>query len=104
MHFNTDGDVIIRQRNDAYEDDPIIVLSTRYAAALARALLEAAELESITEQIKKKSSSAERQARYRQRHNNTNGVTPIASPVTRVTGNAVANPQNRNHEKEGMFS
>lgn len=95
VYINDRGELVIRQKADAYDEgDTIVLLALDNAAALAHRILETVAArrgrqvaEGLYEEIDEPaapSSNAQRQRRYRQ--NKRNGVTP---PVTdTVTRNA----------------
>lgn len=95
VYINERGELVIRQKADAYDEgDTIVLLALDNAAALAHRILEtvassrgrqcAEAIYGEVERAPQASANAERQRRYRQ--NKRNGVTP---PVTdTVTRNA----------------
>ena len=83
-YLNPAGDIVLRQRGaDRDDDDPFLWFAPEHAAAIAKAILEAAALSATapaTEPTQRPSkakdpTAAERQKRYRERHRNGKGVT-----------------------------
>jgi hypothetical protein len=95
VYINDHGELVIRQKADAYDDgDTIVLLALDNAAALAHRILETVAsrrgrqyAESIYEEdgaAPAPNTNAERQRRHRERKRN--GVTPAVTDP--VTGNA----------------
>ncbi len=75
---NPSGDIVIRQQDWYGDEDDWVIVAKRNVPALCRALFAAAGIDAQTTTVTllpARSSGAERQKRYRQRHAPDGGVT-----------------------------
>lgn len=86
VYRNTRGEIVIRQKADAYDDgDTIVLLAPDNAARLARKLLEIVGDDGEFWQAPTPKTPAQRQRTYRQRHAVTAGMTEtVTETVTPV--------------------